>query len=56
MTTEALTNILESNKIDFKVDYNPTPEKVSKIQVALERKSALMKLAIDAYKQVRRVG
>ena len=53
MTTELLADFLKSNNIEYKIDNNPTPEKVSRIQKALDRKSGLMDLAVNAYKSVR---
>ena len=53
MSTELLTDFLDSKNIEYKVDKNPTPAKVNRIQRALERKKGLMDLAISAYKQVK---
>ncbi|WP_169301342.1 hypothetical protein [Pontimicrobium aquaticum] len=53
MTTKLLTDYLESNDIAYKIDNNPSPAKVNRIQKALARKRELMNLAVSAYKQVR---
>lgn len=53
MTTQMLTNYLDSNNIEYKVDANPSAAKVNRIQKAIERKKALMDLAVTAYKQVK---
>ncbi|WP_338731754.1 hypothetical protein [Mangrovimonas cancribranchiae] len=53
MTTKSLTSYLDNNGITYKVDNNPSPAKVNRIQKALDRKASLMGLAVDAYKQVK---
>ncbi|SDG69303.1 hypothetical protein SAMN04489796_101309 [Winogradskyella thalassocola] len=53
MTTKLITDYLDSNNIAYKVDENPSPAKVNRIQKALSRKRDLMNLAVSAYKQVR---
>jgi acetolactate synthase regulatory subunit len=53
MTTNLLTDILESKNIKYNVDTNPSPEKVTRIQRAIERKKGFMDLAVNFYKQAR---
>ena len=56
METKLLLNYLDSKKIEYKLDENPSPEKVSRIQKAIERKKTLMDLAVNTYKQVMRIS
>lgn len=56
METNLLINYLDSNNIEYTLDENPTPEKVSRIQKAIERKKTLMDLAVNTYKQVMRIS
>lgn len=56
MNTQAIVDILNSSNIEYTVDNNPSPEKVTRIQRALDRKKALMELAVVAYKQVMRIS
>ena len=50
--TELLEVFLNKNDFKFTIDNNPSPEKLSRIQVALSRKKNLMELAVTTYKQV----
>jgi|GEM_PF-6209491 len=53
--TDFLKSYLDKNKINYSVDNNPSPEKVSRIKTAIARKKVLMDLAVSTYKQVFRV-
>lgn len=55
MDTQVLTDFLDSKNIEYKIDNNPSKQKVLKIRRAVERKRALMNLAVDAYRQVRSI-
>lgn len=50
--TELLIGILDKNDLKYSIDNNPSPAKVNRIKRAIERKEALMQIAINAYKQL----
>lgn len=56
VTQQHLLGFLEKNNYKYNLDTNPTPEKVSKIKDAIQRKEALMNYAIDSYKKVFRIA
>jgi hypothetical protein len=47
---EFLYAYMNKRGVDFKVDKNPTEEKLNKIQQAIQRKNALIKKALETYK------
>lgn len=50
--TSILLEYLDKNSIEYTIDNNPSPDKVSRITAALDRKKNLMNLAVATYKQV----
>ena len=42
----------KTKNISINIDDNPSPEKVSRLKAAIERKKKMMSLATDAYKTV----
>ncbi len=47
---KSLYDYFERNSIEFSVDNNPSPEKVSRIKQAIERKNELIDASIKAFK------
>lgn len=54
MIISNVTEILNSKGIDFKVNDNPSPSKISFIRQTLERKQSMMNIAVSAYKNITR--
>ena len=44
-----LTAYLEKNEVDFDVDTNPTPEKISRIKASMKRKDSFIKAVREVY-------
>ncbi|MGB5941258.1 MAG: hypothetical protein WBG71_00085 [Leeuwenhoekiella sp.] len=53
METTALTDFLDSKNVKYKVDANPSAQKVSRLRKAMQRKKDLIELSIQAYSRVK---
>lgn len=56
METTSIINYLDNNNIVYKLDENPSEEKITRIKKAIQRKKTLMDLAVSTYKQVMRIA